>query len=129
MSSSDVIYYGPSGLEADVFEKTMNNLGFSVELADRPGELGRVLESHPRAITVIATRWSPQELADLVQIVRSHHHDGSPAIFVIGNAPRMEGLEEGVRFVPAAQRLRGTVHGIGDYIRSLSRSTSTPAHA
>ncbi len=118
---SEVIYYGPPGLDADVFEKAMLNLGFWVDHASAPGDLLSDVDKHPRAITVIAAKWEQHELLQLVRAIRIHQGDGGAPIFVVGAGERVEPRYGEVRFVPPAQRLRGTVHGIGDYVRNRGR--------
>ncbi len=129
MYRSEIIYYGPPGLEADVFEKAMTNLGFWVDRAYRPGELFDQIQSHPTAITVIATEWTSQELPSLLRQIRSLQGDGQMPIFVIGAADRVQGHWEDVRFVPLSQRLRGTVNGIGDYMRRSEHRGPETRHA
>ncbi len=129
MYRSEIIYYGPPGLEADVFGQAMTNLGFWVDRAYQPSELWNEVESHPTAITVIATEWTNQELPSLLRQIRSLQGDGHSPIFVIGTADGMSSHWDGVRFVPPGQRLRGTVNGIGDYVRRLGRGATGIKHA
>ncbi len=129
MYRSEIIYYGPPGLEADVFDKAMTNLGFWVDRAVQPSELLSEVESHPTAITVIATEWTNQELPSLLRQIRSLQGDGLTPIFVIGAPDRISSHWDGVRFVPPAQRLRGTVNGIGDYVRRSGRGVTGIKHA
>ncbi len=129
MYRSEVIYYGPPGLAADVFEKAMTNLGFWVDRAFQSSDLLNEVGSHPTAITVIATEWSSQELPSLLRQIRMLQGDRHTPIFVIGAADRVQGHWDEVRFVPIAQRLRGTVNGIGDYIRRSGRGALGTRHA
>ncbi len=128
MYRSEIIYFGPRGLEADVFEKTMLNLGYWVDRAEQEVELLGQVDAHPSAITVVAARCSRAELAGLLREIRVHQSDRHVPIFVIdGNEQAVES-GDGIHFVPASRRLRGTVNGIGDYVRAFGKRVS-PANA
>ncbi len=123
MYRSEVIYYGPPGLDADVFEKAMLNLGYWIERATHQGDLLSDLDEHPRAITVIAILANSQELPALVDAIRRRQHGVNVPIFVVVDRERPERREEGVHFIPRAQRLRATISGIGEYVRSQARNS------
>ncbi len=124
MYRSEIIYFGPRGLEADVFEKTMLNLGYWVDRAEREAELLGEVDAHPGAITVVAARCSRDQLAELLREIRMHQGDGHTPIFVIDGNEQAEESGNGIHFVPASRRLRGTVNGIGDYVRTFGRRAS-----
>ncbi|MGE5138931.1 MAG: hypothetical protein ACM3JD_05695 [Rudaea sp.] len=124
MYRSEIIYFGPPGLEADVFEKTMLNLGYWVDRAEQDVELLGEIGAHPGAITVVATQLSTDGLAELLREIRIRQGASHAPIFVIGGNDHVEETGDGVHFVPASRRLRGTVNGIADYVRRFGQRAS-----
>jgi DNA-binding response OmpR family regulator len=91
-----LIYYGKSGLEAQIFQTYMASSGYQVQtVLTRDGVL-EAIGMQPNAITVIALDKSPVELTELAGELRVRAKDSSNPIFLLGGDepfdPRMDSV-------------------------------------
>ena len=112
-----IIFYGPPGLEAQVFQSFLTKSGYRVRLVTVAEQAWLALNANPTAILVIALDHSLQEARDLVQRVGTTLARRVLHIFILAEEQPFEVDLPNAEIIPRPWRLSEVIARI----RALTR--------
>ncbi len=128
MERPRLVFYCLPGLEADVFEQAMTNLGFEVRLVHDAAELLAALEPDRHIVPIVDSDGRHQEVAALLPAIRARLARHDIPVFIMDGKEELETDLPAINRVPAAHRLKEAVRGIDTYLRSLPGQSGLDLH-
>jgi hypothetical protein len=120
MSFPKIVYFGPSGLDADIFRAYMASSGFNVQLAPTREDALAAVKADPTAITVIALDKPPPDLIKLARDVRARTLSEESHIFILAGSQPFDPGVPSVEVIPRPFRLAELSRRIQSLARQLA---------
>ena len=118
MSQSTIIYYGDSGLCADILDAYFCNLHLRFEHAEKARDLLTCVQRAPQPVVVLSLNEPPSSLMQLARELISDPSNAFPHIFILYDGEPFDAQLEAVTVITGASKLSRLAAYIGQLERA-----------
>ncbi len=118
MNVSQLVYYGPAGLQSDTVVAYFAKLGFRVRAPHTMAETLDLVRAEPNALLVLDMDASPPTLIQLCRTIVQDPDSGFPHIFILHNGKPFDTTMEAVTLITGRDKLRSLASHVSAFART-----------